>query len=107
MPSRAQADDAHSSMSGLKSRERLQPSLLDRLTDHAPAQKRDGPDQQVLNMAQLRQAVLRDLDRVAQYQQPGLIAGAFRFPAGRPLDAQFRHARFCRHDGFAVTPGGA
>ena len=48
-------------MSGLKSRERLQPSLLDRLTDHAPSQKRDGPDQQVLNMAQLRQAVLRDL----------------------------------------------
>lgn len=48
-------------MSGLKGRERLQPSLLDRLTDAAPAQKRDGPDQQVLSMAQLRQAVLRDL----------------------------------------------
>jgi type VI secretion system protein ImpF len=48
-------------MSGLKGRERLQPSLLDRLTDSAPAQKRDGPDQQVLTMAQLRQAVLRDL----------------------------------------------
>ena len=48
-------------MSGLKGRERLQPSLLDRLTDLAPAQKRDGPDQQVLSMTQLRQAVLRDL----------------------------------------------
>jgi type VI secretion system protein ImpF len=48
-------------MSGLKGRERLQPSLLDRLTDLAPGQKRDGPDQQVLSMAQLRQAVLRDL----------------------------------------------
>ena len=48
-------------MSGLKGRERLQPSLLDRLTDLTPAQKRDGPDQQVLTMAQLRQAVLRDL----------------------------------------------
>jgi type VI secretion system protein ImpF len=35
--------------------------LLDRLTDTAPAQKRDGPDQQVMTMAQLRQAVLRDL----------------------------------------------
>ncbi len=48
-------------MSGLKGRERLQPSLLDRLTDLLPTQKRDGPDQQVLTMAQLRQAVLRDL----------------------------------------------
>jgi type VI secretion system protein ImpF len=48
-------------MSGLKGRERLQPSLLDRLTDNAPSEKRDAPDQQVLTMAQLRQAVLRDL----------------------------------------------
>jgi type VI secretion system protein ImpF len=48
-------------MSGLKGRERLQPSLLDRITDTAPTQKRDGPDQQVLTMAQLRQAVVRDL----------------------------------------------
>ena len=48
-------------MSGLKGRERLQPSLLDRLTDNAPTQKRDGFDQQSLTLAQLRQAVLRDL----------------------------------------------
>jgi len=48
-------------MSGLKGRERLQPSLLDRLTDHNPSAKRDAPDQQVLTLAQLRQAVLRDL----------------------------------------------
>ena len=48
-------------MSGLKGRERLQPSLLDRLTDNAPAQKREGFDQQALTMVQLRQAVLRDL----------------------------------------------
>jgi type VI secretion system protein ImpF len=45
----------------MRGRERLQPSLLDRLTDTAPAQKRDGPDQQALTMAQMRQAVLRDL----------------------------------------------
>jgi type VI secretion system protein ImpF len=48
-------------VSGLKGRERLQPSLLDRLTDNAPTAKRDPPDQQVLTLAQLRQAVLRDL----------------------------------------------
>lgn len=48
-------------MSGLKGRERLQPSLLDRLTDNAPTQKRESFDQQALSMQQLRQAVLRDL----------------------------------------------
>jgi type VI secretion system protein ImpF len=43
------------------SRERLQPSLLDRLTDHAPEHSRESFEQQTLGMLQLRQAVLRDL----------------------------------------------
>jgi type VI secretion system protein ImpF len=48
-------------MSDLSARERLQPALLDRLTDDAP-QNRDEPmDRQALTMAQLRTAVLRDL----------------------------------------------
>ncbi len=41
--------------------DRLQPSLLDRLTDNAPDSKRDAFDQQALSMQQLRQAVMRDL----------------------------------------------
>jgi type VI secretion system protein ImpF len=41
--------------------DRLQPSLLDRLTDNAPESKRESYDQQTLSMQQLRQAVLRDL----------------------------------------------
>jgi type VI secretion system protein ImpF len=48
-------------MSELASRERLQPSLLDRLTDDAPEHKRESLDQQSLSMQQLRRAVLRDL----------------------------------------------
>jgi type VI secretion system protein ImpF len=48
-------------MSELASRERLQPSLLDRLTDDAPDHKRESLDQQTLSMQQLRRAVLRDL----------------------------------------------
>ena len=43
------------------SRERLQPSLLDRLTDHAPEHGRESFEQQTLGLVQLRQAVLRDL----------------------------------------------
>jgi len=48
-------------MADLASRERLQPSLLDRLTDHAPEHKRESFEQQTLSTPQLRQAVLRDL----------------------------------------------
>ncbi len=48
-------------MSELVSRERLQPSLLDRLTDDAPEHRRESLDQQALTMQQLRRAVLRDL----------------------------------------------
>ena len=48
-------------MSGIQGRERLQPSLLDRLTDDAPKRSKDPPDSQSLSAAQLRQSVLRDL----------------------------------------------
>jgi type VI secretion system protein ImpF len=48
-------------MAEIAARERLQPSLLDRLTDHAPESRRESQDQQALTMIQLRQAVLRDL----------------------------------------------
>ncbi len=48
-------------MAELSRRERLQPSLLDRLTDLAPSNRRESLDQQTLTMIQLRQAVLRDL----------------------------------------------
>jgi type VI secretion system protein ImpF len=48
-------------MSGIQGRERLQPSLLDRLTDLAPTRQKDTPDSRAVTSAQLRQSVLRDL----------------------------------------------
>ena len=48
-------------MPELVRRERLQPSLLDRLTDDAPEHRRESLDGQTLTMTQLRQAVLRDI----------------------------------------------
>ena len=48
-------------MAELSPQERLQPALLDRLTDEDPDTKVEGSDKRVLNKAQLRQAVLRDL----------------------------------------------
>jgi type VI secretion system protein ImpF len=41
--------------------ERLQPSLLDRLTDNAPDNSTETREQRVLSIRQLRQSVLRDL----------------------------------------------
>lgn len=48
-------------MAQLNSRDRLQPSLLDRLIDSSPAEKLEGVDARVLSRQQLRAAVLRDL----------------------------------------------
>lgn len=48
-------------MAGLTSQERLQPSLLDRLTDAEPATSREAIEARVLSKQQLRAAVLRDL----------------------------------------------
>lgn len=51
-------------------RERLQPALLDRLTDDHPENTQDADDRRVLNKNQLRQAVLRDLSWLLNAVQP-------------------------------------
>jgi type VI secretion system protein ImpF len=51
-------------------RDRLQPALLDRLTDEQPEVTRDADDHRALNKAQLRQAVLRDLSWLLNAVQP-------------------------------------
>lgn len=48
-------------MAELTSQERLQPSLLDRLTDDDPAHQQEGRDQRVLSIRRLREGVRRDL----------------------------------------------
>ena len=48
-------------MAELTAQERLQPSLLDRLVDNAPDEKRESDDKRTLTKQALRQAVLRDL----------------------------------------------
>ena len=42
--------------------ERLQPCLLDRLTDDEPEVTREGRDQHVVSMRKYRNAVLRDIE---------------------------------------------
>lgn len=48
-------------MAELSLQERLQPSLLDRLTDNAPDSKVESRAQRVLSLNRLRRSVLRDL----------------------------------------------
>ena len=54
----------------LEPRERLQPALLDRLTDDAPTERREAEGQRVMSKSQLRQAVLRDLSWLFNATQP-------------------------------------
>jgi len=48
-------------MAELTQKERLQPSLLDRLTDEDPGRKQEARDRRVLSPARLRECVRRDL----------------------------------------------
>lgn len=48
--------------------ERLQPALLDRLTDDQPDERVESRDKRVMNMAQLRRAILRDLQSLLNAQ---------------------------------------
>ncbi|MDH3594180.1 MAG: type VI secretion system baseplate subunit TssE [Rhodospirillales bacterium] len=48
-------------MAELTPKERLQPSLLDRLTDNEPDQQQEAREKRVLSMRKLRESVQRDL----------------------------------------------
>lgn len=48
-------------MAELTTTERLQPSLLDRLTDAAPSQREESREQRVISATRLRECVIRDL----------------------------------------------
>lgn len=48
-------------MAELTQKERLQPSLLDRLTDEEPGKSVESRDERVLSMHRLRESVIRDL----------------------------------------------
>jgi len=51
-------------------RNRLQPALLDRLTDDEPEQRHETESHRIMSKTQLRQAVLRDLGALFNAVQP-------------------------------------
>jgi type VI secretion system protein ImpF len=61
----------------LTHKERLQPSLLDRLRDDEPDKKRESRDRRVLSMAKLRESVRRDV---------AWLLNAGRLDSLQPLD---------------------
>jgi len=61
-------------------RDRLQPALLDRLTDFAPQSRVEADDNRVMNKSQIRDAVLRDLSWLLNSVQPLNKNVATQFP---------------------------
>lgn len=62
-------------------RDRLQPALLDRLTDESPALGVEGDDRRVMSKATMRQAVLRDLGWLFNAVQSLTEAQAATYPS--------------------------
>lgn len=67
-------------MVGLTQRERLQPSLLDRLTDDHPEKLQESRDDRVLSMQKLRESVLRDLAWLFNTVNLSAIQDLSRYP---------------------------
>ena len=73
-------------------RQRLQPALLDRLTDDAPDEGQEALEARVINKAQMRQAVLRDLTWLMNTVQPGSIdPSRFGLAASSGMQASMLH----------------
>jgi type VI secretion system protein ImpF len=79
-------------MPELTPQERLQPALLDRLTDEAPEKRQEPLEQRVMSKRRLREAVLRDLAWLfnatrleATLDVPKTAAGAERAPWRRSV----------------------
>lgn len=61
-------------------RDRLQPALLDRLTDDAPHERTEADEHRAMSKAQLRAALLRDLSWLFNAVQPMPRKVAEQFP---------------------------
>lgn len=60
--------------------ERLQPSLLDRLTDNAPGERTERRDDRVIDLRELRDIVQRDLAWLLNTSNNGTLIDAKHYP---------------------------
>jgi len=70
-------------MAELTQRERLQPSLLDRLTDNSPRELLESRDARVLSLQRLRECVLRDLGWLFNTENAESVLELADYPAVR------------------------
>lgn len=85
-------------MAELTTTERLQPSLLDRLTDAAPSQREESRDQRVISATRLRECVIRDLS---------WLLNAVNLETSRSLDAHPQIRRSVLNFGIPDLAGAA
>ena len=60
--------------------ERLQPSLLDRLTDNAPGERKEGRDARVIDIGRLREIIQRDLSTLLNTTDHSDLIDDERYP---------------------------
>lgn len=70
-------------------RDRLQPALLDRLTDHAPSRGQDRVDEQAMTRVALRSAVLRDMRWLLNCSSLDMLPAVAALPAVRASTVNF------------------
>lgn len=70
-------------MANLRAQDRLQPALLDRLTDDDPASVQEGVESRVINRNRLRDMVLRDLAWLFNATSPGASVDFSNAPHAR------------------------
>lgn len=70
-------------MANLRAQDRLQPALLDRLTDDDPESVQESGEQRVINRNRLRDLVLRDLAWLFNATAPGTAIDFSRAPQAR------------------------
>lgn len=70
-------------MSTLRAQDRLQPALLDRLTDDDSEARHESAESRVINRQRMRELVLRDLAWLFNATQPGAAIDFSRAPHAR------------------------
>jgi type VI secretion system protein ImpF len=68
-------------MAELTQKERLQPSLLDRLTDNEPQERQESRDKRILSPSRLRESVRRDLTWLFNTPNLSTVLDLERFPS--------------------------
>lgn len=92
-------------MAELTPGERLQPSLLDRLTDDEPTVRVEGPDKAVLSLAQLRESVRRDLGFLLNATHLAAVEDLESYPEVERSTLNYGIPDLAGHPASTIEPG--